>query len=246
MRKALVAANWKMYGSCEFVREYIEKLQFLVGGRDVEIALFPPFVYLAEVAGLIEGKFALGAQNLSQEVEGAFTGEVSAQMLVDVGCTHVLVGHSERRSLYGETNQLVASKFVAARQAGLKAVLCVGESLEQREAGKTLKVVEEQLQAVIEVAGLTDVAQGVIAYEPVWAIGTGRTASPEQAQDVHKAIREMLGAQGEETRILYGGSVKSDNASALFTQPDIDGGLVGGAALNVEEFAAICESAQAK
>lgn len=241
MRKPLVAANWKMNGSVDFVKNFFTDLENKIDHSTVEVAVFPPFVYLSEAVKQSQS-VSIGGQNLSDKAEGAFTGEVSATMLVDVGCTHVLVGHSERRSLYGEDNQMVAEKFVTAKENGLIPVLCVGETLEEREADKTMDVVKAQIAAVIDLAGIEAVTAAVIAYEPVWAIGTGRTASPEQAQEVHAAIRELLGEAGGKTRILYGGSVKADNAETLFSQPDIDGGLVGGASLKVDDFAAICGS----
>jgi len=241
MRKPLVAANWKMNGSFDFVASFFADLEQKIDPSNVDVVVFPPFVYLSDAVKQSRS-VGVGAQNLSDKAEGAFTGEVSASMLVDSGCTHVLVGHSERRSLYGEDNQIVATKFVVARENGLIPVLCVGETLEEREAEKTMKVVEAQIGAVIDLAGLDAVTGAVIAYEPVWAIGTGRTASPEQAQEVHGAIRDILGESGAKTRILYGGSVKADNAATLFSQPDIDGGLVGGASLKVDDFAVICGS----
>jgi triosephosphate isomerase (TIM) len=241
MRKPLVAANWKMNGSKSGVDAFFPVLVQEVESEKVEVVVFPPFVYLQQAVNCAGG-IAIGAQNMSQETSGAFTGEVSAAMLLDTGCRYVLVGHSERRSLYGEDNDCVARKFKAAMDSGLTPVLCVGESLEEREADRTLDVVESQLTAVIDLVGIDAVAGAVVAYEPVWAIGTGRTASPEQAQEVHGAIRDMLGAAGATTRILYGGSVKAENAAALFSQPDIDGGLVGGASLKADEFAAICGS----
>ncbi len=186
----------------------------------------------------------LGAQNLSEYDQGAYTGEVAGDMLVDVGCQMVIVGHSERRALFGETDASVARKFVAAEGCGLTPILCVGETLEQREADVTLDVIERQLQAVIDLAGVDALASAVIAYEPVWAIGTGKTASPEQAQQVHTAIRNRLGDAGAETRILYGGSVKAANAAEIFAQHDIDGALVGGASLNAEEFLEICQQTE--
>jgi triosephosphate isomerase (TIM) len=247
MRVPLVAANWKMHGSNEFLAAYVQELQSRVAELDVEVALFPPFVYLQPAVSTTSGsRLFVGAQNISEHCEGAYTGEVSAAMLKDVGCGMVLVGHSERRELYGETSEVVASKFVIAQDNGLNPVLCVGESLDEREKGQTLAVISQQLQAVIDRAGLDRVAAAVIAYEPVWAIGTGKTATPEQAQDVHKSIRQLLGEKGQKTRILYGGSVKAANAEALFSQPDIDGGLVGGASLDAKEFSAICEKALAK
>ncbi|WP_295803558.1 triose-phosphate isomerase, partial [uncultured Microbulbifer sp.] len=183
---------------------------------------------------------ALGAQNLSEQVSGAFTGEVSAEMLVDCGVGYVIVGHSERRSLYGESSELVAAKFAAAKAAGLVPILCVGESLEEREAGNTLQVVAEQLQAVTALDLPNTWQDAVVAYEPVWAIGTGKTATPEQAQEVHQFIRQQLGEAGAETQILYGGSVKAANAAELFAKADIDGALVGGASLKADEFTKIC------
>lgn len=252
MRKPLVAANWKMHGSRQLVTAYIPTLAAKLGALDIDVVLLPPAVFLATAAELLSGEnvpsstIALGAQNLSPEAEGAFTGEISAAMLRDIGCRYALAGHSERRSLFGESDQLVAYKFKAAQDAGLIAILCVGESLAERESDKTLAVVRRQLGAVIEVVGLAAVAKAIIAYEPVWAIGTGKTATPQQAQEVHFALRQELGNAGQETRILYGGSIKADNAQALFSQPDIDGGLVGGASLNAEEFAKICAMAHTK
>lgn len=243
MRKPLVAANWKMHGSRELVTTFFTTLRQRAAG--VEVAVFPPFVYLAQAVECAAGGPGVGGQNLSAEAPGAFTGEVSADMLVDVGCRYVLVGHSERRTLYGETDRVVADKFAVALAAGLVPVLCIGESLVERQAETTLDVVRRQLDAVFA-AGDFDVSTAVIAYEPVWAIGTGQTATPEQAQEVHSAIRGHLGASGEIARILYGGSVKAANADELFSQPDIDGGLVGGASLDADEFIAICASAKTK
>lgn len=244
MRKPLVAANWKMHGSRDFLELYLYSLQQKVPD-EVEVVVFPPSVYLARAVECVAtSSIAIGAQDLSAQPEGAFTGDISAAMLADVGCSHVLVGHSERRAGHGETSAQVADKFVAALAAGLTPVLCVGESLAEREQGATLAVVGEQLRAVVDAAGLARVAGAIIAYEPVWAIGTGRTASPEQAQEVHRELRAMLGDSGAQTRILYGGSVNADNADALFAQPDIDGGLVGGASLNPDKFAAICGKAK--
>lgn len=244
MRKPLVAGNWKMHGSTEMVESLAGSLGQFKPVSSVEMVVFPPFVYLHTVATAIAGsEISFGAQNLSEHREGAFTGEIAGEMLSDLGCKYVLVGHSERRALYGESNEVVAEKFVAAQCAGLTPVLCVGETLEQRDNGLTNAVIEEQLSAVMERAGLSAVCDAVIAYEPVWAIGTGRTATPEQAQEVHAAIRVQLGEQGEITRILYGGSVKSSNAEELFKQPDVDGGLVGGASLEAKEFLKIAELA---
>lgn len=210
-----------------------------------ETILCAPFPYLQRVRDTLAGSnVQLGAQTLSEHEDGAYTGEISAGMLVDCGCTHVIVGHSERRSLFGETDARVAAKFLRAREAGLTPILCVGESQAEREAGETEQVVHRQLQAVIDAAGIAAFADAIIAYEPVWAIGTGLTASPEQAQAVHAFIRTLLAAQdagvAERAPVLYGGSVKSDNAAALFAGADIDGGLIGGASLDADSFLAIC------
>jgi triosephosphate isomerase len=211
------------------------------------VAVCPPALYIAQVADLTAGSaISYGGQNLSQEVSGAFTGEISGDMLRDLGCKYVIVGHSERRSLYGESDELVADKYVAALKAGLKPILCVGELLEERESGETEAVVARQLDAVIAKAGIEGIGAGVIAYEPVWAIGTGKTATPQQAQDVHAFIRQRCaekdGNVAEKVQILYGGSVKPDNAAELFAMADIDGGLIGGASLDAEGFLAICNA----
>jgi triosephosphate isomerase (TIM) len=201
----------------------------------------PPFPYLAQAAERLAGsRVRWGAQNLSEHGSGAYTGEVSAAMLAEFGCRYAIVGHSERRALYGETDAQVAEKFAAARSAGLVPILCVGESLPEREAGRTEEVVARQLDAVLDASGAAQFAQAVLAYEPVWAIGTGRTATPEQAQQVHAVLRERLRRAGAaEVPVLYGGSVKAANAGALFAMPDVDGGLVGGASLDAKEFLAI-------
>ncbi len=249
MRQPLVAGNWKMHGSraenAALVRSLLDQLQ---PGSGTEILLCPPFVYLSDVGRMLtDSDVALGGQSVCDEPQGAFTGEVSAAMLKDVGCRYVLVGHSERRQLYGEVDALVARKFVAAQSQGLVPVLCVGETLEEREGGRTAEVVARQLDAVLAVTGAAALASAVIAYEPVWAIGTGRTASPEQAQDVHAMIRGKVAALdatiGGSVRILYGGSVKASNARELFAMPDIDGGLVGGVSLKADEFAQVCAAA---
>ena len=217
---------------------------FLEIRSDADLVIFPPYVYIPLVIAGIEGTgISVGAQNVSEQHSGAFTGEVSGEMLREVGCRYAIVGHSERRSIYGETNQQVAEKFAAAQAGGLIPVLCVGETLEQREQGETLNVIAAQVDAVINASGLDAVCNAVIAYEPVWAIGTGKTASAEQAQVVHQAIRQQLGDSGVKTRILYGGSVKVANASELFMQPDVDGALVGGASLDAKEFNEICKLA---
>ncbi|WP_299596092.1 triose-phosphate isomerase [uncultured Microbulbifer sp.] len=241
MRKTLVAANWKMHGTKAFAVELLEKLNSgLESGKcSAQVVICPPYPYLGVVADKM-GQAELGAQNLSEQPSGAYTGEVSAEMLLDCGARYAIIGHSERRSLYGEGNELVAAKYAAAKAAGLIPILCVGESLEEREAGKTLQIVAEQIQAVIAL-GLPETWQNaVVAYEPVWAIGTGKTATPEQAQEVHQFIRQQLGEAGGATQILYGGSVKAANAEELFAKPDIDGALVGGASLKADEFTKIC------
>jgi triosephosphate isomerase len=249
MRQPLVAGNWKMHGSRADNASLIAALlDLLPSGKNAEILVCPPFPYLLEASRLLKDSgVQLGAQSVCAEAQGAFTGEVSAAMLKDVGCRYVLVGHSERRQLYGESDELVARKFVAAQSQGLVPVLCVGETLEEREGGQTLQVVSRQLEAVLSVTGVRSLGRAVIAYEPVWAIGTGRTASGEQAQDVHAMIRAKVAGLdatiGGSVRILYGGSVKASNAQELFAMPDIDGGLVGGASLKADEFARICAGA---
>jgi triosephosphate isomerase len=249
MRQPLVAGNWKMHGSRADNASLIAALlDLLPSGKNAEILVCPPFPYLLEASRLLKDSgVQLGAQSVCAEAQGAFTGEVSAAMLKDVGCRYVLVGHSERRQLYGESDELVARKFVAAQSQGLVPVLCVGETLEEREGGHTLQVVSRQLEAVLSVTGVRSLGRAVIAYEPVWAIGTGRTASGEQAQDVHAMIRAKVAGLdatiGGSVRILYGGSVKASNAQELFAMPDIDGGLVGGASLKADEFARICAGA---
>lgn len=214
----------------------------------VELLICPPFPYLGTMANKIGGsRLMLGAQTVSAFDSGAHTGEIAPSMLVDMGCRFVLVGHSERRAMYGEDSATVAAKYVAAQKAGLKPLLCVGESLEERQAGQTESVIDQQLNAVLEMAGIASIGSAVIAYEPVWAIGTGQTATPAQAQEVHAHIRHVLGQQDEDiaagVQILYGGSVKGDNAAGLFSMPDIDGGLIGGASLKSDDFLAIAEAA---
>lgn len=239
MRARLVAGNWKMHGDLAANRALLDAI--LAGVQGVECAVCVPFPYLAQAAERLRGtQIAWGAQNLSEHASGAYTGEVSAAMLGEYGCRYVLVGHSERRQLYGETDDQVAAKFVAARDAGITPILCLGETLPEREAGRTQKVVARQLEAVMARGGIGD---AVVAYEPVWAIGTGRTASPAQAQEVHGFLRQRL---SEATRILYGGSVKPDNAAAIFAMPDVDGGLIGGASLKAQDFIAICKAAEQK
>ncbi len=243
MRQPLVLANWKMNGSLEFSRTLISDInQGWQGDHRAEVAVCPPAVYLSQVAQLVsDSSIALGAQDVSAADSGAYTGESAASMLQELGCRYVIVGHSERREYHGESSEYVAEKVAAAQSKGLIPVLCVGESLEERDSGSALHVIGEQLQAVISLVGQAAMSSTVIAYEPVWAIGTGRTATPEQAQAVHAYIRSQLEDDG--VRILYGGSVKPDNAKELFGQPDIDGALVGGASLKSEDFLAICAAA---
>jgi triosephosphate isomerase len=239
MRARLVAGNWKMHGNLAANRDLLDAI--VAGVQGVECAVCVPFPYLAQAAERLRGTWlAWGAQNLSEHASGAYTGEVSAAMLGEFGCRYVLVGHSERRQLYGESDATVAAKFAAARDGGITPILCVGETLPEREAGRTQEVVARQLDAVLARGGI---GAAVVAYEPVWAIGTGRTATPEQAQEVHAFLRQRLPAS---TTILYGGSVKADNAAAIFAQPDVDGGLIGGASLVAGDFIAICRAAERK
>jgi len=250
MRLPVVAGNWKMHGSRAETARLIEELLAQCPPAPVAVCVVcPPFVYLHEAARLLrDSQFSLGAQDVCAEAQGAFTGEVSAAMLKDVGCEYVIVGHSERRLLYRESDQLIARKFAAAQGRGLVPILCVGEQLAEREAGRTREVVARQLDAVLELSGAGALEQGVIAYEPVWAIGTGRNATPEQAQEVHAFIRARIGSRDARiaaaTRILYGGSVKAGNAAELFAMPDVDGGLIGGASLKADEFLAILAAAR--
>jgi len=223
-------------------------LDLLRPESSAEVLLCPPFVYLWETGRMLKDTdVSLGAQSICAEAQGAFTGEVSAAMVKDVGCHYALVGHSERRQIFGESDAVVARKFVAAQSQGLVPVLCVGETLDEREGQRTAQVVSRQIDAVLSVSGVVSFGRAVIAYEPVWAIGTGRNASPEQAQEVHAMIRAKLaaldGTIAGSVRILYGGSVKASNARELFAMPDIDGGLVGGASLKADEFARICAAA---
>lgn len=249
MRRPMVAGNWKMHGTRASVAELTEGLSNLALPNGVEVAVFPPSLFITQVIEGLQGKGVIvGAQNSAvQPEQGALTGEIAPSQLAEVGCKLVLVGHSERRQIIGESDEVLNRKFAAAQASGLKPVLCVGETLEEREAGKTLEVVGRQLSSIIDEFGVAVFANAVIAYEPVWAIGTGLTASPQQAQDVHAAIRAQLAAQdaevAENVQLLYGGSVKAANAAELFGMPDIDGGLIGGASLNADEFGAICRAA---
>lgn len=246
-RPCLIAGNWKMNGSLESVIDLVENIKAGNSGN-AELAICPPAIYLMKVGGMLaESDIALGAQNVGNQASGAFTGEVSADMLLESGCRYAIVGHSERRSLYQETDQLVAARFVMAVTSGLSPILCVGETLEERDQGITESVVARQLDAVIDVAGIAAISQSVIAYEPVWAIGTGQVASPQQAQAVHLFIRDKLAQADADiasgVQILYGGSMNPANAAELLSQPDIDGGLIGGASLKAADFLAIAQSA---
>ncbi|MDR1423809.1 MAG: triose-phosphate isomerase [Azoarcus sp.] len=241
----LVAGNWKLNGGLAANAALLGALEAVAG---VEVAVCPPFPYLAQAASLLKG-VALGAQSVSEFQSGAYTGEVSAEMLAELGCKFAIVGHSERRALFGEDEASVGRKTAAALRAGLVPIVCVGESLAEREAGQASAVIRRQLDAVRTVVGTPAFARLEIAYEPVWAIGTGRAATAAQAQEVHADIRRWLGEQGADAkavRILYGGSVKADNAAELFGMPDVDGGLIGGAALVAQDFMAICRAAVAQ
>jgi len=248
MRRPLVAANWKMHGIRESVCRLLEELTQQPLSDSVDILLFPSYLHIQQVAQELAGSaISLGAQNCAEQAkEGALTGEVAVSQLKQAGCHWVLLGHSERRLQLGETNEQIVRKFTAVQSMGLHPMLCVGETREQRETGETQQVVVQQLEAIIKALGIEALAEAALAYEPVWAIGTGLSASPEQAQDVHAAIRTHLAKYSAEiaqkVRILYGGSVKAANAAELFAMPDIDGGLVGGASLNAQEFRAICHS----
>lgn len=247
MRRKLVVGNWKMHGT---LAVNAPLLQALVAGRSggADVAVCVPFPYLQQAQAVLgSSAVAWGAQDVSAHAQGAYTGEVSAAMLADFACRYVIVGHSERRCLHSESDTQVVAKLKAALAGGLTPILCVGETLAEREGGQTEEVVSRQLDAVLEVCGVEVLARSVLAYEPVWAIGTGRTATPAQAQEVHAVLRQRIAAAAADVaaglRILYGGSVKAANASELFAQPDIDGGLVGGASLVAEEFLAIARAA---
>ena len=250
MRRPLVAGNWKMNGDSESTTSLINGI---ADGRDdvttAEVLVCPPYILIPRATDALNGRadIALGAQDLDINQNGAFTGQISAAMLVDAGCKYVIVGHSERRAIYGESDQDVADKFKVAQDGGLIPVLCVGETLEERESGNTESVVARQIQAVIDLVGIDNFDNAVIAYEPVWAIGTGKTATPEMAQEVHKFIRDMLSALNtgvaDNLRLLYGGSMNAGNAESLIGMADIDGGLIGGASLQAESFLAICKAA---
>jgi triosephosphate isomerase (TIM) len=252
MRKYLVAGNWKMNGSSAVNSELCERIVAgLTTADSVKVVVCPPFPYLESTGSKLTGTaVSLGAQNVSECPAGAYTGEVSAGMLKDLGCEYVIVGHSERRAMMHETSEIVAAKFAAALREDLKPILCVGETLEERTQGHTEQLVGEQVRVVLDELGVEAFNAAVIAYEPVWAIGTGKTASPEQAQEVHRYIRSLIAERSagiaDAVQILYGGSVKGGNAAALFAMQDIDGGLIGGASLDAAEFLAIADAAAPK
>lgn len=249
VRKPLIAGNWKMHGSLNQAKLLVDGIK--KGAQafsDIDILVIPTFVHLIPVKeALASSPIFLGAQNLYLGTQGALTGEVSGPMLAELGCRFVLIGHSERRTIFHEDLPLIAAKFKAALDAGLTPILCIGETRAQRESGETENVLRAQLESVIELTGITALQQAVIAYEPVWAIGTGLTATPEQAQAAHAYIRQLIEQNNVDIartiRILYGGSMKADNAPALLAMPDIDGGLIGGASLDANSFVAICAAA---
>ena len=250
MRQSLVVGNWKMNGSIQSNQSLLDNLkQNIKKVQNAQVSVCAPFVYLQQISELLKGTvIAWGAQDISNQKPGAFTGEVAGSMLVDFNCQYVIIGHSERRNLYGESDELVAEKFAMAQSVKLIPILCVGELLEQREAGETENVVKRQLDAIINLQGVASLANSVIAYEPVWAIGTGKTATPQQAQNVHTFIRSLIAKKeagiAKQLQILYGGSVKANNAVELFAMPDIDGGLIGGTSLKADEFLTICQAAR--
>jgi triosephosphate isomerase len=249
MRDFLIAGNWKMNGSNATNDVLVSSIvNGIPNGEGFKLLVCPPFPYLTSIASQVSNSaISLGAQNVSEHESGAFTGETAAAMLKELGCEYVIVGHSERRAIFGETSEKVAAKYIAAQKAGITPILCVGETLEEREAGATEEVVIGQLDAILDAAGVDSFASAVIAYEPVWAIGTGVTATPEQAQDVHRRIRMRLVEHNSDLadsiQILYGGSMKGENASGLLAMPDIDGGLIGGASLKADDFLAIAAAA---
>ncbi len=247
MRQTLVAGNWKLNGSKESIKALLAGILDGMSEAKTDVAVCAPYIYLPLVEEILSGsKIGYGSESISEHESGAFTGEISGSMLNDFNCQYAIVGHSERRSIFGEKDADTANKFAAARKHGLKPILCVGELLEEREAGITEEVVSRQLDAVIALEGIAALSDAVIAYEPVWAIGTGKTASPEQAQEVHAFIRAKITKRDAEVakkvQILYGGSVNGGNADELFAMEDIDGGLIGGASLKAEDFLAICKA----
>lgn len=250
MRRPLIAGNWKMNGTKAEAADLLNGIKAGVAGMQrVDVAVCPPFPYLYIAAELLaDTAIGWGSQDVSPEAGGAFTGQVSAAMLKDFGCRYAIIGHSERRQLNGETDALIARKYSQAVRSGLVPILCVGETLEERESGKTEEVVARHIDAVLNAEGVEAYGQGIVAYEPVWAIGTGVTATPDQAQDVHAFLRQRVAAKNKDIadglRILYGGSMKPGNAAELIAQPDIDGGLIGGASLKAADFVAICQAGE--
>ncbi|MBM4207230.1 MAG: triose-phosphate isomerase [Gammaproteobacteria bacterium] len=247
MRRPLVVGNWKMNGTRSSAEALAKGILVGLGDDVADIAVCVPYVFLPEIAQIVNNtRLGVGAQNVADKPSGAFTGEVSAAMLKEFGCKYALVGHSERRTYYGDTDQIVAARFCQAQEQGIIPILCIGETLSEREQDKTFDVITTQLDAVVNLAGIGAFGNAVIAYEPVWAIGTGLTATDDQAQEAHRFIRNYLAAKdqtvAENIQILYGGSVKPDNAKGLFAMPDIDGGLIGGASLDAESFLKIYNS----
>ena len=247
MRRSLVVGNWKMNGTLASAQLLAKGIIAGLGSADADIAVCVPYVYLPAINELVKDTaLGLGSQNIADKASGAYTGEVSASMLKEFNTQYALVGHSERRSYYGDTDASVAARYVQAQEQGIIPILCVGETLEQREQDQTFTFINEQLDAVLDLAGVESLSKAVIAYEPVWAIGTGKTATDEQAQEVHHYIRQYIAAKdqaiADKVQILYGGSAKPDNAKGLFAQPDIDGGLIGGASLEAESFLKIFQS----
>jgi triosephosphate isomerase (TIM) len=247
MRRSLVMGNWKMNGTRSSAESLAKGIMAGLGADIADIAICVPYVFLSDIGQIVNNtRLALGAQNVADKPSGAYTGEVSATMLKEFACKYALVGHSERRTYYGDTDQSVAARFCQSQEQGVIPVLCIGETLEQRKQEQTFEVIAAQLDAVVEMAGIASFNNAVIAYEPVWAIGTGLTATDEQAQEAHQFIRNYLAAKdqavAEKIQILYGGSAKPDNAKGLFAMPDIDGGLIGGASLDAESFLKIYHS----
>ncbi len=247
MRTTLIAGNWKMNGSLQSIIQLVEGIKAGDAGS-ARLAVCPPAVYLMKVGGMLEGtNISLGSQNVCDQAGGAYTGEISGTMLKEAGCTYAIVGHSERRSLYQESDSLVADRFAMAIESGLQPILCLGETIDERQSDATEEVVARQLNAVLEKVGVDALSNSVIAYEPVWAIGTGQVATPEQAQAVHAFIRRKISAENsqvaDQLQILYGGSMNPGNAAELLSQPDIDGGLIGGASLKAADFLAIAQAA---
>lgn len=250
MRQPMIAGNWKMNGSSESIKELIAGIKAGMSAvNKAQVVVCPPAVYIPQVSADVSGsKIAVGSQNICDQDKGAFTGEIAGSMLKDLACHYAIIGHSERRALYGESDELIAKRYAAARRNGITPIFCIGETLEQREKGITNDVCSKQIDAVIALEGVEALTDGVIAYEPVWAIGTGKTATPEQAQEVHAFIRDKIrklnASVAEGVQILYGGSMNAGNAAELLAQPDIDGGLIGGASLKAEDFLAICKAAE--